>query len=46
MKEVQQMIIEHDQQIPRWQAVIRPGRKGVTMSIDLYNDVEIYKVDI
>ena len=26
--------------------VIRPGQKGVTMSIDLYNDVEIYEVDI
>ena len=43
---VQQMIIEHDQKIPRRQAVIRPGWKGVTMSIDLYNDVEIYEVDI
>ena len=45
-EEVQQMIIGHDQQIPRRQAVIRPGRKGVTMSIDPYNDVEIYEVDI
>ena len=45
-EEVQQMIIEHDQRIPRQQAVIRPGRKGVTMSIDPYNDVEIYEVDI
>ena len=45
-EEVQKMIIEHDRQIPRQQAVIRPGRKGVTMSIDLYNDVEIYEVDI
>ena len=26
--------------------VIRPGRKGVTMSIDPYNDVEIYEVEI
>ena len=43
---VQQMIIEHDRWIPRLQAVIRPGQKGVTMSIDLYNDVEIYEVDI
>ena len=45
-EDVQQMIIEHDQQIPRQQAVIRPGRRGVTMSIDSYNDVEIYEVDI
>ena len=40
------MIIEHDRQIPRWQAVVRPGQRGVTMSIDPYNDVEIYEVDI
>ena len=26
--------------------VIRPGWRGVTMSIDPYNDVEIYEVDI
>ena len=45
-EDVQQMIIEHDQQIPRQQAVIRPGQRGVTMSKDLYSDVEIYKVDI
>ena len=40
------MIIEHHRKIPRRQAVIRPGRRGVTMSIDPYNDVEIYEVDI
>ena len=45
-EDVQQMIIEHDQQIPRQQAVIRPGARGVTMSIHPYNDVEIYEVDI
>ena len=45
-EEVQQMIIEHDWRIPRRQTVVRPGQKGVTMSIDLYDDVEIYKVDI
>ena len=45
-EDVQQMIIEHDQQIPRWQAVVRPGQRGVTMSINPYNDVEIYEVDI
>ena len=44
--DVQQMIIEHDRKIPRQQAVIRPGQRGVTMSIDPYNDVEIYEVDI
>ena len=45
-EDVQQMIMGHDQKIPRCQAVIRPGQRGVTMSIDLYNDVEIYEVDI
>ena len=45
-EEVLQMIIEHDRLIPRQQAVVRPGRKGVTMSIDPYEDVEIYKMDI
>ena len=44
-EDVQQMIIEHDRKIPR-QAVVMPGQRGVTMSIDLYNDVEIYEVDI
>ena len=45
-EDIQQMIIELDRQIPRWQAVVRPGRRGVTMSIDPYNDVEVYEVDI
>ena len=40
------LITEHDRHIPRRQAVVRPGRRGVTMSIDPYNDVEIYEVDI
>ena len=30
----------------RRQAVVRPGWRGVTMSIDPYDDVEIYEVDI
>ena len=40
------LITEHDRRIPRRQAVVRHGRRGVTMSIDPYNDVEIYEVDI
>ena len=45
-EDIQRLITEHDRHIPQRQAVIRPGRKGVTMSIDPYNDVEIYEVDI
>ena len=40
------LITEHDRRIPRRQAVVKPGRRGVTMSIDPYDDVEIYEVDI
>ena len=40
------LITEHDRRIPRRQAVIRPGRRGITMSIDPYKDVEVYEVDI
>ena len=40
------LITKHDRRIPRRQAIVRPGRRGVTMSIDPYDDVEIYEVDI
>ena len=40
------LITEHDRHIPQRQAVVRPGQRGVTMSIDPYDDVEIYEVDI
>ena len=40
------LITEHDRCIPQRQAVVRPGQRGVTMSIDPYDDVEIYEVDI
>ena len=40
------LITEHDRCIPQRQAVVRPGRRGVTMSIDPYNDLETYEVDI
>ena len=40
------LITEHNRCMPRRQAVVRPGRRGVTMSIDPYDDVEIYEVDI
>ena len=45
-EDVQRIITEHDRRIPRQQAVVRPGRRGITMSIDPYEDVEVYEVDI
>ena len=45
-EKVETLITEHDRHIPQRQAVVRPGQRGVTMSIDPYNDVEIYEVDI
>ena len=45
-EDVQRMIIEHDRRIIRWQAVVRPGRRGISMSIEPYDDVEIYEIDI
>ena len=43
---VDTLITEHDRQIPRRQAIVRPGWRGITMSIDPYEDVEVYEVDI
>ena len=40
------LITEHDRCIPQRQAVVRPGGRGITMSIDPYEDVEVYEVDI
>ena len=38
-------IQEHDQAIPRRDVVIRPGRKGITMSIDPNSNDEIYEIN-
>ena len=43
---VDTLITEHDRRIPQRQAIVRPGQRGITMSIDPYEDVEVYKVDI
>ena len=44
-EKIEMLIREHDRRIPRRQAVVRPGRKGISMSIDPYDDIEIYEVD-
>ena len=44
-EKIETLIQEHDRRIPCRQAVVRPGRKGTSMSIDPYNDVELYEVD-
>ena len=44
-EEIDVFIEEHDRKIPRRQAVVRPGQKGITLSIDPYGDSEIYTVD-
>ena len=38
------LIQEHDRAIPRRDVVVRPGRRGITMSIDLNSDDEIYEI--
>ena len=40
------LITKHDRRISRRQAIVRPRWRGITMSIDPYEDVEVYKVDI
>ena len=42
---ISDFIQEHDQAIPRRDVVIRPGRKGITMSIDPNSDDEIYEIN-
>ena len=44
-EEIEVLIEEHDRKIPRRKAIVRPGRKGVTLSIDPYGDTELYTVD-
>ena len=43
--QIDSLIQEHDRKIPRWDAVIRPGRKGITMSIDPNSDDEVYEIN-
>ena len=43
--QVEQLIRSHDARIPRRSAPVRPGRKGVVLSIDPYSDDELYELD-
>ena len=38
-------IQEHDRRIPRRNVVVRPGRRGISLSIDPNSDDEIYEVN-
>ena len=42
--QIDSLIQEHDQAIPRRDIVVRPGRRGITMSIDPNSDDEIYEI--
>ena len=44
-EKIEVLIEEHDRRIPRRKAIVRPGRKGVTLSIDPYGDTELYTID-
>ena len=41
---INDFIQEHDRAIPRRDVVVRPGRRGITLSIDLNSDDEIYEI--
>ena len=43
--QIDSLIQEHDRKIPRQDAVIRPGRKGIMMSIDPNSDDEVYEIN-
>ena len=43
--QVEQLIRSHDARIPRRSAPVRPGQKGVVLSIDPYSDDELYELD-
>ena len=42
--QIDSLIQEHDRKIPRRDVVVRPGRRGITMSIDPNSDDEIYEI--
>ena len=43
--QVEHFLQEHDKKIPRQDVVLRPGRKGITLSIDPNSDDELYEVN-
>ena len=42
---IDDFIQKHDRAIPRRDVVVRPGRKGITLSIDPNSDDEIYEIN-
>ena len=44
-EKIETLIREHDKRIPCRQAVVQPGRKGISMSINPHDDVELYEMD-
>ena len=43
--QIDSLMQEHDKKIPRRDVVLRPGRKGITLSIDPNSDDELYEVN-
>ena len=43
--QIDSLIQEHDRKIPRRDVVVRPGRRGITMSIDPNSDDELYEIN-
>ena len=43
--QIDSLIQEHDRKIPRRDVVVRPGRRGITMSIDPNSDDEVYEIN-
>ena len=43
--QIENFIQEHDQRIPQRNVVVRPGRRGISLSIDPNSDDEIYEVN-
>ena len=43
--QIENFIQEHDRRIPQRNVVVRPGRRGISLSIDPNSDDEIYEVN-
>ena len=43
--QIDSLIQEHDRTIPRRDVVVRPGRRGITLSIDPNSDDKIYEIN-
>ena len=43
--QIEHFLQAHDEKIPQREVIVRPGRKGISMSIDPNSDDEIYEVN-